>query len=95
MITPVPKPEVVRDESYRAFVRGLPCACGCGRPGDPHHIRHRRGFGDAGNLVPLARECHTIGHAMGWTTWQREKGVRLEPIARILWEAWRKAHEGG
>lgn len=89
-----PKPEIVRSEEYRAHIRGLPCCCGCERPGDPHHVLHKRGFGDARNIVPLARECHDEGGNMGWKTWEKRRGVKLKPIAVILYEAWLKLRDG-
>ena len=90
MISPAPKPEILRSEEYRQLITGLPCVCGCKRPGHAHHAQHRRGFGDARNLVPLYWECHLEGHTIGWKTWQKRKGVKLQPVADILWEMWLK-----
>lgn len=93
MISPAPKPLVVRDESYREFVRGLPCLV-CGKPGDAHHVKNRRGYGDAANLVPLCRKCHRQGHDVGWQTWEKMHGIVLMPVARVLWDVWKMRMNG-
>lgn len=83
----VPKPEIIHDDEYRAFIRGLPCVR-CSEPGEPHHVRHSRGYGEKKNLVPLCRTCHDEGHLVGWRTWQMRVGVKLQPIANCLWAVW-------
>lgn len=89
-ITPVPKPEVLRSEAFRDFVKGLPCMI-CLLPGDAHHVKHKRGYGDANNLVPLCRTHHREVHTIGVETFERRRGVKLEGVARILFEAWKRA----
>jgi hypothetical protein len=92
VIHPAPKPVVIRSEEYQDFVRGLPCLI-CGAPGEPHHVRHRRGFGDAHNIVPLCHHHHRKGHDMGWKSWERAHCLKLAPVARLLWAAWEKARD--
>jgi hypothetical protein len=92
VISPVPKPEVIRSDDYQAFVRRLGCLI-CGQPAEPHHVLNRRGYGDARNLVPLCRLHHREGHDKGWRTWERRYGQKLKPIAVLLYEAWVKAND--
>jgi hypothetical protein len=47
-------------------------------------------LGERSNLVPLAPECHQEGHTIGWMSWQAKHGIKLQPLADILWEAWQK-----
>jgi hypothetical protein len=95
VIAPVPKPLVIRSQEYQEHVRGLPCLI-CGAPGHPHHVLHRRGYGDARNLAPLCPRHHTgeLGiHNLGCETWEKRFRLRLQPIAVLLYESWVKAND--
>lgn len=37
--------------------------------------------------IPLTREEHTNGHAIGWKTWEKLHGSQLEYVARTLGRA--------
>ncbi len=84
--------ETPADRAHHEWIRTLPCCCGRCPPGeasDPHHVRTAANSGtgmkpSARNLVPLSHDCHTEGHARGWKTWQRERGINLAGIAAGL-----------
>ena len=84
--------EGLRDEDYRDWIRGKPCAVASPRcvyenhQSDAAHVESKaRGAGDAGNLVPLCRRDHDDQHVHGIRSFQREHGVNLRQIAGALW----------
>lgn len=63
----------------------------CEGLGEPHHVKSQGAGGkDEGNLLPICAIHHTMGHTRGWQTFQREHGLNLFALARLLWEAWKK-----
>lgn len=94
-----PTPE---QERFHASLRGLPCQCGCGRPGEcTHHIMARApGKGprrDEFFVVRLSHHCHNRGtksvHLLGSeSAFQRETGVDLVAVAVENLHRWREGN---
>lgn len=86
---------------FHAHLRGLPCQCGCGRPGEcTHHILApapgKVGRRDHFFCVRLAHHCHNLGtksvHLLGSeAAFAREHGIDLVAVAV---ENLRKWNEG-
>lgn len=87
------------DESFREFVRRLPCVV-CRAPtlrGDPCHLHARRRFGDwlerdgelIGNIYPACRRHHGEQHNEGIESFPRARGLDLDAVCRIVGEAYR------
>ena len=87
----MPRPRL-HDDGFLAFLRKLPCACGCGRPSpsDPAHIRI--GFfamqkkPDDRFAVPLNRWCHDLQHGNEKEFWQSRGMDPFEIAARLYAE---------
>lgn len=92
-----PKPPV--DESFREFIRRLPCVV-CLEPalkGDPCHRGTRRNHGDwdelpdsdvlVGNIFPACRAHHDEQH-LGIFTFQLRRKLDLDKICRVIGEAY-------
>ena len=87
----------VRDNGHLAFVRRLPCACGCLRtPCDAAHVRYAdlaRGKTATGMAVkpsdcwtvPLTRACHEAQHGMNERAFWSSKGVDPLDLAERLY----------
>lgn len=80
-----------RSEKYLAWVRTQPSVVSGQEGTEPHHIK---GHGMGGSVkapdymtIPLTREEHTNGHAIGWKTWEKLHGSQLEYVARTLGRA--------
>lgn len=90
------EPEQIRSESHLQWVRGHEC-CIAGRPGhecrgriESHHVREGSNGGmglkcDDSEAVPLCADGHSLGHTMGWQSFQRAFLVNLPAIAADLW----------
>lgn len=86
------------DESFREFVRRLPCVV-CLAPtlrGDPCHRRAKRRFGDwtevdgslVGNIYPACRLHHGEQHNAGIETFAATRSIDLVEICRIVGAAY-------
>jgi hypothetical protein len=87
----------VRDNGHLAFIRRLPCACGCLRtPCDAAHVRYAdlsRGKASTGMAVkpddswtvPLHRTCHEAQHGMNERAWWQSKGRDPLDLAERLY----------
>ncbi len=97
-----------RDTGYLAFLRRLPCVCGCGRPGpsDAAHIRmasSERGKRSTGMqvkpsdrfAVPLNRLCHERQHGMAEHRFWSERGLDPFEIADRLYAEYRTPQSEG
>jgi len=96
MPQPVPKPERVVDDAYRAWIGTHPCAICCLTPGRPvpsgsecAHVGGKRRHGDRENCVPLCH-WHHIGelHTMGIGSFSRKYKVNLRRMAGTYWRAY-------
>lgn len=71
--------------SYSDLIRQMSCLV-CGRsPVDPHHTKSRGSGGDKASLIPLCRRCHSLGHTMGWPSFEARFEIDLEAEAQELW----------
>lgn len=76
-MTAVPKPERIRDEQYKAWIRRQPCLCGCGSTKNHAHHHGRPGELPRSNdfrTVPVDSRIHGLMKAPGWS----EKRVAQE-----------------
>lgn len=99
MVSTDREPKHPVDESFREFVRRLPCVV-CLEPalkGDPCHRGARRRFGDwgelpdktlVGNIFPACRAHHDEQHHGIWTFQLRHK-LELDRICQIVGDAYR------
>lgn len=82
---------------YLAWVKSLPCCCGCGNPADhPHHPIDVGGYHGTGSkapdvwAIPLTDGCHRELHA-DVNEWEAKHGLQLEHVALTMLQA---VHEG-
>lgn len=80
-----------RDNGHLAYVRRLPCACGChGSPCDAAHVRYAdldrgktytaKGVKPSDRwTVPLTRACHEAQHSTNERAWWEARGI--DPLA--------------
>ena len=90
MVKPFIKPNTVRDASYLAFIRSLPCIhCGKNRMVAPHH-EGDRGMGIKASdfsTLPLCFHCHGERHQVGktiWLLWDMDPEREIERL-KELW----------
>lgn len=91
-----PTPE---QRAFHDSLRGLPCQCGCGRPGEAvHHLLSgapgKVGRRDHDFVVILAHHCHNGGtksvHGLGSeAAFKREHGADLVTVAVENLRHWR------
>jgi hypothetical protein len=81
-----PKNKIYRSESYKAYVRTLPCIV-CGNPSDPHH-EIGGGTGLKGSdlfCIPLCRDDHQGYHVLGAASfWEMHNMDRWRAVAETL-----------
>jgi len=86
------------DESFREFVRRLPCVV-CLKPtlgGDPCHRKTKRVSGDwldvggelSGNIYPACREHHVEQHSYGIATFAGGHSLKLAKVCKAVGEAY-------
>ncbi len=76
-----------RNEEYKAWIRRLPCCCGCGRwPSEAAHTGSSRMSQKASDFtcVPLCWECHWEYHRIGKRAFERAFGIRFARICADL-----------
>jgi hypothetical protein len=77
----------LRSQSYLAFIRSLPCCCGCRRgPSDAAHTGPH-GIGQKSSdltCIPLFHECHDLMHRLGQEEFERRTGICIEYIVEAL-----------
>jgi hypothetical protein len=87
------------DESFREFIRRLPCVVCC-RPtlgGDPCHLHTSRVSGDwlevdgelVGNIFPACRLHHGAQHSEGIYTFPSARGLDLDATVLLIGKAYR------
>jgi hypothetical protein len=87
------------DESYREFVRRLPCVV-CRAPtlgGDPCHLHTTRRFGDwleldgelVGNIFPACRLHHREQHSDGFERFAGARGLDIAEFCKLIGRAYR------
>jgi hypothetical protein len=95
-------PPTAEQERFHASLRGLPCQCGCGRPGEcTHHLLAsapgKVGRRDHWFVVRLSNHCHNGArlsvHGLGSEArFQRETGAAdLAAVAAANLARWRAA----
>ncbi len=81
-----------RSRDYKAFVRTLPCCCGCGRgPSEAAHVGSDGGMSMKANdysCVPLFWRCHIRYHQIGRRAFEREYGIVFEYVVEGVYTAW-------
>ena len=89
--------EGAEDQSFREFVRRLPCLVCLGfARSDPCHLRAKRRFGDwlevagtmRGNIFPACRRHHAEQHQRGVETFARAHGLELVEVCRVVGAAY-------
>ena len=98
---PLYRPSViVRDERYKAFLRGFPCV-GCGTMRKAREAAHIGPHGlsqKASDLdcLPMCGECHRSGpqalHKIGPVKFQEKRGIDFAALARIFRRFYRLKH---
>jgi hypothetical protein len=93
-------PIVPTDESFREFIRRLPCVA-CIKPtlaGDPCHLHTSRVSGDwvelngelVGNIFPACRMHHGEQHSEGIYTFPNARGLDLDVVCSLIGDAYRR-----
>ena len=88
-----------RNEAFREWVRGLPCAlAGCViQRGDESHCAHVKtrgaGGGDVGNCLPLCPAHHRSQHDMGIKSFEQWQHVDLAKRAQDYAARWLREQE--
>jgi hypothetical protein len=86
-----------RNELYKAWVRTLPCACGCGsRPCEAAHTGSDGGMRQKASdltCVPLWWECHREYHRIGKASFERARGIRFATVVHELNGRYRTASD--
>jgi hypothetical protein len=88
----------VRDWSYRAWIRSLPCAaCQCSRFVEAAHVGSDGGMRQKSSdrsCVPLCAVCHRVGprsyHVVGRTAFQEINRLDFEELVRELNAEWER-----
>jgi len=88
------------DESYREFVRRLPCVVCCAPTlgGDPCHLHATRRFGDwleldgelVGNIFPACRLHHGAQHSEGIYSFPSSRGLDLDSTVLVIGRAYQR-----
>jgi cytochrome c553 len=82
----------LRDESYKAWIRTLPC-CACGHPAPSEAAHTGRDGGmrqkaSDDSCIPLCADCHTLApdsyHRLGRARFARRHGLDLAGLAGEL-----------
>jgi hypothetical protein len=77
-----------RNEPYKAWVRTLPCCCGCGRgPSEAAHTGSDGGQSQKASdftCVPLYWECHREYHQIGKRAFEIKHQVSFAQLVRGL-----------
>ena len=88
------------DQSFREFVRRLPCVV-CLKPtlgGDPCHLHTKRVSGDwlehdgelGGNIFPACRLHHGAQHSEGISTFASKRGLDLAAVCLLIGRAYQR-----
>lgn len=87
---------VIKCAGHLKWVRGHECCIAgvfgtsdihrCFGRMEAHHSTTRGAGGGDETAVPLCTAAHSIGHAIGWETFERRFRVDLEKIAAELWK---------
>ena len=102
-VTPDPKPQTMRSEKYKQFIRSMNClACGCGPTVCHHEPLHGHGTackGPDNESVPLCMECHHERHLVGRETFYDRHGIDWRyhvGVYQELFKVWKQpgAYEG-
>lgn len=86
----------IEDQRYLAWVRTLPCACGCGKPADVAHHPYSVVMKGAATKVPdylaipLSDKCHNRLH-QDVATWECVYGPQMHHAAFTMLQA---IHDG-
>lgn len=92
-MTAHPKPVIVRDPQFLDWIRQRRCVI-TGRHGvDACHVRNRRMYGDAANVVPMVRAVHQEQHRSGVKSFQVKHSIDLQAEADRLWAAYHQESE--
>lgn len=99
MISTDRMPVLPTDESFREFIRRLPCVVCC-KPtlgGDPCHLHTSRVSGDwlevdgelVGNIFPACRLHHGAQHSEGIYSFPSSRGLDLDATVLVIGRAYR------
>jgi hypothetical protein len=99
MISTDRTPKLPTDESFREFIRRLPCVVCC-KPtlgGDPCHLHTSRVSGDwlevdgelVGNIFPACRVHHGAQHSEGIYSFPISRGIDLDATVLVIGRAYR------
>jgi hypothetical protein len=100
MISTDRTPKLPTDESFREFVRRLPCVVCC-KPtlgGDPCHLHTSRVSGDwlevdgeiVGNIFPACRMHHGAQHSEGIYSFPSSRGLALDATVLVIGRAYQR-----
>ncbi|MEM1204770.1 MAG: hypothetical protein AAGN66_16195 [Acidobacteriota bacterium] len=72
------------------WIQSHACAtCGSHPPSEASHVRTRGAGGEAANnIIPQCKACHRAFHLEGCASFQIERGLDLQAMARRIWREW-------